>query len=221
MRIGFPKKISPPIDQSCVGYWKLDEASGNIKDWSGKGNTGIAYYLTYSQPGRFGTACSFNGTTSYINCGTGSSLNIEGIITIEAWIKSNGYTSKSQAIWLGEKIATGETKNYLVLLTTQSIAFDQYPPSGGSISSNRILDYNTWYHIVAIQNGTWRGIYINGILDKSDNSAETFSGGTIDAWIIGQRIYNASTFNGTIDDIRIYNRALSAQEIKRHYMAGR
>lgn len=100
MDIGFPKKKPIPIDQSCVGYWKFDEASGDIRDWSGNSNTGTAYNLTYSQPGKFGNACNFNGTTSYVNTGSNASLWFDDSksFTIEVWIKPTALPYTEQII---------------------------------------------------------------------------------------------------------------------------
>lgn len=232
MGIGFPKKIQFPIDQSCVGYWKFDEASGNIKDWSGNGNTGTAYNLTYSQQGKFGNSCSLNGITSYINCGNGSSLDITGAITIEIWVKSlensatlfQGIVAKSnlngaELGWLISK----RIDNKFYFQTTPN-----YPRLDLTTYSNIAYTDNSWHHIVGVRqlDGT-NFIYMDGTKQIASRTGSTIVSVNYPL-VIGTGYSDLplnntylQIFNGTIDDVRIYNRALSAQEIKRHYMVGR
>jgi hypothetical protein len=209
--IGFPKKIPSPIDQSCVGYWKFDEVSGNIKDWSGNGNTGTAYNLTYSQAGKFGNSCSFNGTTSYVDCGSGASLNITDTVTTEAWVNPNSTSGERFIVNKhDQKYALEVNNNYF-----RSIIYDGSFTYLSSISTFQI---GNWYHIAMTYDRIKERLYVNGLLDNSMSLTSAIQTGTT-LWI-GKHI-SVYYFSGKIDDVRIYNRALSAQEIKRHYMIGR
>jgi hypothetical protein len=219
--IGFPKKKQPVIDQSCVGYWKFDEASGNIKDWSGKGNTGTAYNLTYSQAGKFGNACSFNGTSSYVDCGNGANLYLSDVTTITSWIKatsSGDYTITSKGdSWYN--YADKEFQYKSGRLCYRDTIYSQLIPSF----------YNGLYHHVAVVGITNSPVkfYFDGV-DVSESTTVLYGSdaGTNNSKMlnIGRRIVHDAPqqfLNGLIDEIRIYNRALSPQEIKRQYMAGR
>jgi len=121
--------------------------------------------------------------------------------------------SSGGAIDRGLLFTDAGTKNYLFIekpLYGNLITWDQSPPSYGGINSIK-PDLDTWYHVAVVEDSTYRAIYINGSLDISDNISD-------DTIRIGSRADSTPFyFDGTIDDVRIYNRALSAQEIQQLY----
>jgi len=215
MRIGFPKKTPAPIDQSCVLYYKMDEASGNIKDWSGGGNTGIvAGSPVYSQSGIFTNSIDLNDG-GYVSS-TSTSITADG--TIILWVYPDTMASGERIMQKGTgarpSISFDGTLNFQFLAyngTAFSTATSTFPASAG-----------TWYHLAC----TWKeddvvAIYINGKFEDDDPIT-----GTIQAqenpFVFGRRgTINDSFFDGKMEEIRIYNRVLSASEIKEHYMRGR
>ncbi|MDH4239967.1 MAG: LamG domain-containing protein, partial [Phycisphaerae bacterium] len=119
------------------------------------------------------------------------------------------------------------TKNYLFIdkpLYGNQITWDQYPPSFEWIKSIK-PDLDTWYHIVVVEDSTKRAIYINGSLDVSDNTPQTYEGNTPDTIRIGSRADSIPFyFDGSIDEVILYDTVLSDQEIKLLYnniLAGR
>lgn len=218
--IGFPKKIPPPIDQSCVGYWKLDEASGNIKDWSGNGNTGTAYNLTYSQPGKFGTACSFNGTTSYVDCGTGSSLNMgTNDFTIHVWAKA---ISDITGRGIVDRGGWGNIGYFIsqAYSPANSYYFGVRDSGGYKAVPIGLSSTFDWTHIVGIKTNNHIEVWKNCVKVATYDVAIGSLNNPTRSLLIGKS-YDNYYFNGLIDEVRIYNRALSPQEIKRYYMASR
>jgi type II secretory pathway pseudopilin PulG len=210
--------LEQDILNGLVGYWKFDEAGGTwAHDSSGNGNLGTltnSPIRTASTTCKIGSCLAFNGTSQYINLGSNSSLN-QNIFSFAAWIKP---VSVTQGTIFGGFRTNGDTKNF-VRLSNGKIGVDQYPPSGGAINSNTTLLVNNWYHIAVIQNGTYWAVYVNGVLDNSNNSAETYSGGTPTQWNIGRRelVGSEGYYNGLIDDVRVYDRALSAAEVYQLY----
>ena len=113
--------------------------------------------------------------------------------------------------------AIGSTRNYLSIFSDGTVFFDQALPSGGWLPSSAPLNTGQWYHVAYVQDGTTRSLYINGVLDASDNNIENYSGNTPNAVWIGARLNNpnqlSSAFDGNIDELRFWNRALCEDEI--------
>ena len=108
---------------------------------------------------------------------------------------------------------------YIPLWTTGRIGFRINDADPGACSAEGLISSNTWYHVVAVVSKPHRAIYINGEIAAEDNSAETYIGGTPTFTRIGYRgPASPSYFKGLIDEVRIYNRALSAEEIKELYL---
>ena len=204
-----------PIDQdlTLVGHWKFDEDGGtSAADASGNGNHGAISGATWTT-GKAGGALQFDGGDDYVGVGNGPSLNLAGLITIAAWVKptitdglrdivAHGYTlSPNAAVFLrinaGKyEIGSWNGKNHF---TSFSI------PSG---------DVNNWVHLAGVFDGVaWR-LYRNGVQVSALNDAT--GAVTVNAnWAIGSRGTGTERFfQGSIDEVRIYNRALSAAEIQ-------
>ena len=208
------KSLSSPI-----AYWKFDEKTGTTaSDSSGNSNDGLISGATWT-PGKIGNALSFDGINGYVNAGNGSSLNINGNeISIEAWIYPR---SLSESYIVSKFNGDTVTSGYNLLITQSNIYFRlgsgttryQFVTAHG-------MSTNTWYHLVAVYDGTSMKIYKNGIVLSGSTS---FSGtiGTNSLNVnIGQRVDNSYRWNGYIDEVKIHNRALSASEILAHYNAG-
>lgn len=220
MDIGFSKKIPLSIDQSCVGYWKLDEASGNIKDWSGNSNTGIAYNLSYSQTGKFGNSCSFNGTTSYVDCGTGLSLNMgTNDFTIHVWAKA---ISDITGRGIVDRGGWGNIGYFIsqAYSPANSYYFGVRDSSGYKAVPIGLSSTFDWTHIVGLKTNNHIEVWTNCVKVATYDIAIGSLSNPTRSLLIGKS-YDNYYFNGLIDEVRIYNRALSPQEIKRLYMAGR
>ncbi|MFA4852967.1 MAG: LamG-like jellyroll fold domain-containing protein [Bacteroidales bacterium] len=217
-----------------VGYWPFN---GNANDSSGNGNNGTVHGTTLTTD-RFGNASkeyNFNGTSNYIDFGNPTLLKIGGTLTYSAWVYLNGYTNVSGIIGRG-KGANGSGHSVMAsMLMVDPTGIAYLEISDGTkesyVVSNQILSLHQWYHVV----GTWSGdtsvgglkIYINGVLDSIGTSQITlinqnitasednrFKAGVRDLYSTGA-IYGY--LNGKIDDISIYNRALSDAEIQTLY----
>jgi len=215
-----------------VGYWSMDETTGttvhNVNTESGiinttnqgiwSGNTTINY-----STGKIGTAISFDGVNDYITINHSSSFNNSNESTIEAWIYPIadfvGYASHP----LSKYYNTSTDPNFVMYYygttsgTNRQIKFYGKPGgTWGAISANYTLDLNRWYHIVLSYNSTIGGqLYIDGVA----TGALTGSGALIlNSWPV--KIGGSTTddfINGTLDEVKIWNRALSAAEIAEEY----
>ena len=173
---------------------------------------------TYTTRGKFGKGTLFNGTTSFVDCGNDSSLNITDAITIEAWVKSSDTTNiqmiveKVNATPSGFALYFRPTSPYMRFLIKDS--------SGNTHIAEPTVQCQDghWHHIIATFNGTVMKVYVNSI-EKASTDWTGSIPTNIKKLLIGYGSHYFFHYNGTIDEVRIYNRALSATEIKRNYLS--
>jgi hypothetical protein len=215
--ISFVIVLSLTVNASAdlVAYWTFDEGSGNaVYDTSGNDNNGTIYGATWGV-GKYGTALQFNGQDNYVEVPSSDTLEIDNNVTITAWINwiDAGDT------WLGI-LANGQQngpwENY-GLFVNRSSRFLYFTLSldGGHVTQqtpNDIIVPNEWVHVSASWDGSAARIYVNG-----QKELETAQSGTLVPpglpLRIGHRNGSPHYFNGTIDEVRIYNHALEEAEI--------
>jgi hypothetical protein len=213
-----------PTDDGLVFHAPFSEGTGTeIKDRSKSGISGTVNGGAAWTTGKFGNALNFDGSNDYVDCGNDSSLNPTEELTISAWVKlgtfDGGYmaiAAKDQtdiAYWFGLRQTTGVPE--LILSPDGS----NYNESYGATS----LADGVWYHVAGVYNGTHMLVYLNGILDENgaifNDTATTeiyTSSGRLR--ISGSDDWSGNDFNGTIDEFRVYNRSLSADEIRDYYL---
>jgi len=216
------EKYKPKVPtEGLVAYYPFN---GNSNDESRNSNNGLIHgaTFTYDRKGEPNSAILFDGVNDYIECGSSSKLKVfNNSITISAWIKINGRGLNWGRIVLGGQVNTSYTltqskegDRILWRITSGNRRFDVFSSS---------LDKAKWYHITAVYNGNKLIVYINGELDKfayangniNTNSKTIVIGG--ETGVHGGNPSKPSSFNGSIDDIRIYNKVLSSKEIKLLY----
>ncbi|MCK5644914.1 MAG: PKD domain-containing protein, partial [Gammaproteobacteria bacterium] len=170
-----------------------------------------------------------DGVNDYVDLGTTQIIGDDTSFTIEAWINVDSFTTSNKQLPIYGEYYSGsnDVKNYLAVGNTQSglgrrVFFDQFLPGGGFLKSTIQLNTGQWYHVAYTQDGTTRSLYIDGTLDNSDTAIETYTGATPDDIRIGRRGGTATNqrFDGLIDEVEIFDRALTASEIQSIYNAG-
>lgn len=192
--------------------------NGSSTDFSGNNNHGADTAITYSQAnGKFGQGAGFNGSTSYITLGTSATLN-PSLMSVSFWANIANTATTGRVISRDDvstnrcyDIGYGGTTG-----TAPRIFFEIH--SGGVVGSSTDIPNNTWHHVVCTFDGSTVKVYLNGNLDGSANHSGTVPSKTV-ATQIGRR--NTTLYlNGKLEEILIFNRALSAQEIRRMYAVG-
>ncbi|MBN1972794.1 MAG: LamG domain-containing protein, partial [Sedimentisphaerales bacterium] len=200
-----------------VAWYKLN---GNGQDSSGNGFHGTEQNgpLTYTQ-GIHGQAAQFNGTNQYIVTQvTAATLDIDGAKpkTVMAWV-NNGNASNTGAVWdvssTSNRVGQGQTfslrgNNAANSWMVQLWSMDENP-------TGMVDTVGTWTHIAFVYNGTTLTVYSDGI--QVFSGAKALALGTENAFRLGQFYDPGGTtyyFNGLIDDVKVYNTALSESEVK-------
>lgn len=224
--------VSAFLNDGLVAYYPFN---GNANDESGNVNNGTIYGATLSED-RFGnpdSAYAFDGLNDYIEIENSEDLNLPDALTISAWVRPENITGihgrtviskygdenaqpdkykNQRAIMLNMHTLAGNDRLTLFALSTSGTA------ANGLYSQEDVFTFYEWQHIVASWDGHERKIYRNGVPIASD----CFSGILFNS-ICNLRIGwcytrpNAGHFEGMIDDVRIYNRALSESEIQELY----
>jgi hypothetical protein len=195
---------------NLVGYWKFDEGNGTTAyDSSGNGNNGTLVNGPTWVDGKSGKALSFDGIDDYLDAGNGPSLQFGNNFTLEAWIKPNNMVGETLLISkYGSNPPGGfyfETGAHALLLLAYFNGTD-WTYAGSSVSTMKL---NRWNHIVVTMNDTKTSYYINGLLTGTADNVQMTPNAVNDL-----NISSASfPFNGTIDEVKIFNRALSAEEV--------
>jgi tetratricopeptide (TPR) repeat protein len=195
-----------------VGWWKLDESEGTIAaDSSGNGNDGTLHGNPQWQPsaGKVGGALEFDGVDDYVDTDYATDFPTW---TIAAWVKSSAAPSSA-----APSGPVHRDKNYQINWNHTTDVFRG--AAGVSIegtwyaASFGKLEANMWYHLAATYDGENLRAYKDGVL-VTNNSAPSGNPDAESATLkFGRHSKNTNYFGGTIDDVRIYNYALSESDI--------
>lgn len=215
----FSHVVRVSLGADLVGEWKFDEGSGTItKDSSGSDNNGTLGGNPQWVNGVFGKALELNGSTDYVNIPDSNYLDLTTAGTIEVWAKKD--TQKSYQMYVTKGIASAGTGYQLMDYSTTGRIVLRWGSDGNNIVTDEVVPTGRWYHIVGVYNGSYLKIYLNGALSKNVPYTTNAVANT-DPLRIGRRSDAASYFfDGTIDEVRIYNRALYAGEIQQLYAEG-
>jgi hypothetical protein len=210
--------------RALVGYWDFDEGSGTVAhDKSGNGNEGTLHGGAVWVNGRHGEALSFNGVDSYVRVEDSPSLHIFSAVTVEAWVYlRTGVHYPDHTVILSKDASNGGTNLDLQIYNdTGEIAFGVgydggvWPEQADFVFSVETVPRAVWTHVAGTYNGSFLKVFFNGVLD----SAKPFTGGIntdngMPLCIGTKSRVGEFLLNGIVDDVRIYNRALSQQEIQ-------
>jgi hypothetical protein len=212
------------INSGLAGAWRFDEGSGATTiDSSGNGNTGTLLNSPVWTTGISGGALQFSGS-NYVSVPNSPSLSINGnAISFGAMYY---HTSTSNGFLLG-KIASDYT--YALAINSGAQQFNVYLKTGNTLQTlnfpgsvpNGLKSYqNKWIQFFVTYDGSTIRAYINGT-EVANTAATGAVFSTNDNFAIGTRgDANWTKFNGKIDGVRVYNRALSAQEVLTLYNGG-
>jgi len=206
--------LANPVNAELVAYWPFEEGSGNVVyDLSDYANDGAINGAPKWVVGKMGAALEFDGSDDYVDCGNDPSLDINDKITVMAWVKTtstaHGYFVSKGTAWdeIGH-YAVGQ--EYNVPMTFQL----EIAGSGGTVEldSNVAVNDGQWHHIVGVYDDPVAKVYVDGVEEGTTTQSNRLTGSAVEGLTIGRR-GGGNIISGIIDEVRIYNRALTEPEI--------
>ncbi len=217
------------LSNGLVGYWNMDESSwtvdcstSSVLDSSGLGNNGSACPNSTGPAGgdggKFAKSGSFDGSNDYINIPHSSSVSPNNQITVSAWIKtssgSNRYivTKHNDSFYLGIGVVNANKFEFYINGVN----------SPAWVSSTTSVTDNAWHLVTATYDGTTQSVYVDGKLEASIAQSGSIQTGTASVMIGARKtspgeVIEGNTFSGNIDEVRLYDRALSGNDIQTLY----
>lgn len=200
---------------SLVGYWSFDEGQGTVvHDLSGSGNDGTINGSPLWIQGYLGGALQLNGSTDYVDCGNKESLNITEKVTVSAWVKTVDAGDSGEQ--LGEQNHyVSKWDAYGIKHRTNLLIFWVFH-AGGWRATRISIDSSfndEWRHVVGTYDGKILKTYVDGKFEGDFAYAGAIARNQHPV-LIGKNPSNAiDNFEGGIDEVRIYNRDLSASQV--------
>ncbi len=208
------------VTPGLVAAYSFDAGTGStLADASGNGNNGTINGATWTTQAKYGNALAFNGTSSYVDFGNPPSLRNTGSMTWSAWVYATADPPDD-----GQIIAKSATGTGWQFKTSPDTGPERFAvgvsPTGTSHTqrySNTTRVLNTWYYVAGVYDAAAQAlhIYVNGQLDDGTlrGTVPSSQSDPAENVTIGRR-NGGFYFQGTIDELRVYNRALSQSEIQ-------
>ncbi len=213
--------VDPGPTAGLVGHWTFDEGSGfQAEDSTGTHSGTLLTYMSdqrSSSPwtsGKMGGGLAFNGFNDLVVVADADALNLSNTLTLATWVKADSFDDWNGLIVKGDSdIAYG-----LELASNGGLSFTaNYGSLSGAVGSgdwfsNGTITTDQWHHVAVTYDGSQVQFYIDGELDSSFAESNLTFGNSDDHLLLGADLAGTH-FDGTLDDARVYNRALNVAEI--------
>ena len=206
-----------PSVEGLVSWWKFDEGQGNVALDSVGGNHGTLVNGPTWVDGKYGKALSFDGVNDYVETAQTVSLALTTSASIAVWFKTTAAAYQE----IVRQIGTSDNGIELRVSSSHKADVSVYLGSWREIIDTNGPNVNdgNWHHIVGVVDGTTVKLYRDGNFIISATGTNNLNTGNAKV-VIGRHPLYPDYFNGLIDDVQIYNRALSADEIAQIYQYG-
>lgn len=196
-----------------VAAYDFEEGNGKkVVDASGQGNHGIIKGAFRVPNGRYGQALEFDGVNDWVSVKDNASLDLSNAMTLEAWVYPLSQTNGNGAVIV--KMASGG-EVYALYSEEDADLPVSYINDGeyhGVAGSNR-LPVKKWSHLVATYDGSYQRLFVNGV-QVAKSAQKTVIQQSKGKLRIGGNNLGREYFHGYLDEVRIYNRALTINEVK-------
>jgi len=197
--------ITKRYDYGLVGYWHFDEGTGTTAyDATGIGGNGTFSNAPTWQVNancKAGTCLSFNGTSNFIQLSTLPSY--KNAVTVSAWVNHSASSD-----W--DDIVAGGCGDLLFGFSNNYLSFGGQCNTPMTMTTYVSNINSAWHHVVGTYNGSTVNVYVDGVSVASSSKSGVFTTFTPK---IGGTSAGSENYTGFIDEVRIYNRALSASEV--------
>ena len=212
-----------PLD-GLVGYWDFHEGSGLVAaDKTVNGNNGILSSGVQWTTGQSGSGVRFDSVNDYVKVTTRTGLNFNGDFSVAMWINPSDWKSNEQLFSNGlVRIShrgdwAGDNVYFLEKIKSTASPGDSAWGGWAGVKTLQPLNENNWHSIIGVKSGNTMTIYLDGV---KSSQVDVLSGYTTDTSTLGDLYIGGdgkTNFNGMIDDVRLWNRALTATEVKNAY----
>jgi hypothetical protein len=196
-----------------IAAYTFDEGTGTtLLDRSGNANSGtVQGTVAWTTQGKNSGALTFNGSSTRVQIAASTSLNPTNGLTLEAWV----YPTAAQNRW--RAVIQKEVDAWFLHASNDSGALrpaagGTYGGAGAFIAAPSAIAVNTWTHLAQTYDGTTIRLYVNGVLVSSAARTGALETNSSPLSIGGTNAYG-EYFQGRIDDVRVYNRALLVSEL--------
>ncbi|MHC4504069.1 MAG: LamG-like jellyroll fold domain-containing protein, partial [Planctomycetota bacterium] len=204
------------LARGLVGHWKFDEGEGTVaRDSSGRGNDGAVKGGARRVEGRIGGALEFDGIDDYVDCGNNASLAVSAAITMTLWVNRRGRGGDQRIIyhgggWGDDGYCLGYNNNR-VKAELQNTGTGKKTEWGSGVAAP---PDNEWHHLAFMWDDAddTMSLYIDGVDTGARSRFPGPMGSPTRNMTVGSK-GGGHHFKGLVDDVRIYDRALSAVEI--------
>jgi uncharacterized repeat protein (TIGR01451 family) len=218
-----PLPGSPAIDAgatpppSAYGLQDWYEGQGNAADSAGNNPGTLAGGVTFA-PGVVGEAFSFNGQGSYVDLGMGPDLVGTGAFAVGAWVKTTG----ADGVIIQQRDPANFNGEYVLAVSGGKVNWWDYGGGqfGFNFTSKKSINDGKWHYVVGVRQADGTGqVYIDGKLDSAQAAAPVPLAGGFHVYL-GEDVRDAAfglpplNFVGQIDEVQIYNRALTPADVQ-------
>lgn len=207
------------LDSGLAGYWAMDNGSGtSVTDSSTNGNTGTLTGGSSWGTGQIGSAVDLDGTDDYVDMGD---LFYSDAFTVCAWVRADVIDANTRNIVLKRNTpgVSAGSNEWTLNASTSGFTFTTWTSASVTalnITGSTVPSTATWYHVCGVEHGNGRTgyIYLNGTQNASGTQTAALWD-TADRVQIGARsaANDNRYWNGLVDEVRVYNRGLSADEV--------
>ncbi|MCD6229175.1 MAG: DUF2341 domain-containing protein, partial [Candidatus Diapherotrites archaeon] len=220
-------------NSGLVGSWHFSEGSGqSAADMSGNSNNGqlgSASTPDVSDPtwttGKFGNGLQFDGVDDYVSVSDDASLDIVGDVSIMAWVNADSVPATYKFI-AGKGPGGDENYDLRVMEGVGTFVFLVRDSAGYYYANTGISSTGTWIHLVGVFDSSSKEakVYANGELKDTVSTTYSVLNTNNEPFSVGARYYGGlwrDFLDGAIDEVRVYDRALSETEIQEYFSAGK
>jgi hypothetical protein len=208
-------KATSTLNDGLVGYWDFNEGIGDtVFDGSGFGNNGIITNVTWID-GKYGHALNFSGIIAEkVVIADSSSFDFSKELSLSLWVNFSAFQDWGKiickSIYNDGEFTLSQTNDGKIHFWINGYANHVY--------SSNALSLNMWYSIIITVNDGLQKIYINNVLVAELDLGTTNITSTANDVFIGNNLAGGASEFGIIDDVRVYNRSLSAVEVGELYL---
>jgi hypothetical protein len=223
VRSAYDLWMATGLGSGLIGHWKLDETSGaTAADASGYGNhgtlTNMNPSLDWTSSGRVGGALRFDGVNDKVVVNDAEILDNVQQLTMSAWVYPTRLDGNPRGP-LSKRVHWTSDYSYAMFFYGGNRLNVDIDGNNDRFAAPKVYTINQWYHLAVVFDGTLPAnqrvkVYVDGVLNHTATESSTAVPNTASPLVIGQLNGNADGyFQGLIDDVRVYGRALSAAEI--------